>query len=168
MLQWIVSFSCNVVFVMMRSRISHSHSRRYWNKFAAVSNFVGCTTPTIFHNYTGHSRSHWCFQTSYARSWWFLWIPSPPGRWNGFLAIFVRFQDGTFPRTTFTSPSAWHASPLISRALAMDDLAWMQVVFLGNLSPDHMYPSGGFSSNRVNCVKPVQGSDKSRDPSMFQ
>ena len=38
--------------------------------------------------------------------------------------------------------------------------------FLVNL--DHMYPSRGFSSNRVTCVKPVQGSDKSREPSMFQ
>ena len=27
--------------------------------------------------------------------------------------------------------------------------------FLVNLPPDHIYPSGGFSSNRVNCVKPL-------------
>ena len=32
--------------------------------------------------------------------------------------------------------------------------------FLVNLSRDHICPSGGFSSNRVNWVKPVQGSDK--------
>ena len=32
--------------------------------------------------------------------------------------------------------------------------------FLINLSPDHMYPLGGSSSNRVNCVKPVQESEK--------
>ena len=28
--------------------------------------------------------------------------------------------------------------------------------FLVDLAPDHIYPSGAFSSNRVNCVKPVQ------------
>ena len=41
------------------------------------------------------------------------------------LAIFVRFQGGAFPQTTFASPSAWRAFPLISIALAIDDLAWM-------------------------------------------
>ena len=40
--------------------------------------------------------------------------------------------------------------------------------FLVSLSPDHIYPSGGFSSKRVNSVKPVQESDKSLDPSIFQ
>ena len=40
--------------------------------------------------------------------------------------------------------------------------------FLVNLATDHKYPSGGFSSNRVNCVKPVQEPDKSLDPSTFQ
>ena len=39
--------------------------------------------------------------------------------------------------------------------------------FLVNLHSDHIYPSGAFSSSRVYCVKPVQGSDKSRDPSTF-
>ena len=27
-----------------------------------VFNFVGCTTPTILHNFAWHSRSNWCFQ----------------------------------------------------------------------------------------------------------
>ena len=39
---------------------------------------------------------------------------------------------------------------------------------LVSLSSDHIYPSGGFSSNRVNWVRPVQESDKSLDPSIFQ
>ena len=30
-----------------------------------------------------------------------------------------------------------------------------------------MYPSGGFSLNFVNCVKPVQGSDRFRSPTTF-
>ena len=40
--------------------------------------------------------------------------------------------------------------------------------FLVNLLPDHFFPSVGFSSNRVNWGNPVQGSDKSLDPSTFQ
>ena len=42
----------------------------------------------------------------------------------------------------------------------MNDLALDVSCFLVNFTPDHLYPSGGFSSNKVNCVKPVQGSDK--------
>ena len=34
--------------------------------------------------------------------------------------------------------------------------------------PDHMYPSGGFSFNIVNWVKPSHGSDSSWPPSTFQ
>ena len=37
-----------------------------------------------------------------------------------------------------------------------------------NLPPNQTYPSGSFSSNRINWVKPVQGSEKSHVPSMFQ
>ena len=40
--------------------------------------------------------------------------------------------------------------------------------FVSLLLRDHIYPSGGFSSNRLNWVKPVQESDKSIDPSIFQ
>ena len=64
------------------------------------------------------------------------------GSMKQILVIFVRFQDGK----TGLDVSC----------------------FLVNLLPDHVYPSGAFSSNRVNCVKPVQGSDKSREPSIFQ
>ena len=102
------------------------------------------------------------FPTSHARSWCFLWIPYPRGRWNGSHAIFVRFLSGAFPQTTFAFPSALNSFPLTSRALAMVDR------LLVNLPLDHIYPSRNFSSNRVNCVKPVQGSEKSREPSMFQ
>ena len=52
-------------------------------------------------------------------SWW------SQGQWNRYLAIFVRYPDGAFHWTTFASPTAWRASPLTSRALAIDNLAWM-------------------------------------------
>ena len=35
------------------------------------------------------------------------------------------FPDKAFHQTTFASPSAWRAFPSTSRALAIDDLAWM-------------------------------------------
>ena len=49
----------------MRYRISHTHSCgfiSFQNARKFCLNFVGCTTPTIFRNFTRHSRSHWCFQ----------------------------------------------------------------------------------------------------------
>ena len=65
MLQWILTFSCNMVFVIWRFRIPHTHSGGFISfqntrKFCFI--FVGSTTPTILHNFTGHSRSNWCFQ----------------------------------------------------------------------------------------------------------
>ena len=41
------------------------------------------------------------------------------------------------------------------------------VCFLVSLSPDHAYPSGGFSLNTVHLVKPVHASDNSRSSSTF-
>ena len=52
---------------------------------------------------------------------------------------------------------------------------WPQSVWPGgrlfprqSLPPDHVYQSGGFSSNTVNLVQPVHVSDNSRSPSTFQ
>ena len=39
--------------------------------------------------------------------------------------------------------------------------------FLVSLSRDHVYPSGGFSFNTMNLVKPVHASDNSRSSSTF-
>ena len=64
-LWWILSFSCNMVFVIMWFRIPHTHSGGFigfqnTRKFCLI--FVRSATPTILHNFAGHSRSHWCFQ----------------------------------------------------------------------------------------------------------
>ena len=40
--------------------------------------------------------------------------------------------------------------------------------FLVSLHPDHVYPSGGLSFNKMNLVKPVHASDNSFSPSTFQ
>ena len=42
------------------------------------------------------------------------------------------------------------------------------VCFLVSLSPNHENPSGCFSLNTGNLVKPVHASDNSRSPSTFQ
>ena len=48
-------------------------------------------------------------------------------------------------------------------------LSGLEVVcYLVSLSPDHENPSGGFSFNTVNLVKPVHASDNSLSPSTFQ
>ena len=93
------------------------------------------------HNFSKFCRA-WQEQSmspiSYEHSWWFLWIPYPPGQWNRFLAIFVHSPDGAFHSTTFASPSAWHSFPLFSRFLAINDLAWMSAVFSLSLPGPHI------------------------------
>ena len=42
------------------------------------------------------------------------------------------------------------------------------VCFVVSHPPDHVYPSGGFSFNKINLVKPVRASDKSPSSSTFQ
>ena len=59
-----LTFSCNMVFVIVRYRVSHTHSCgfiSFQNTCKFCLNFVGYITPTILHNFTGHSRSHRCF-----------------------------------------------------------------------------------------------------------
>ena len=65
MLQWILTFSCNMIFVIGRFRIPITHSGGFigfqnTRKFCLV--FVRSATPTILHNFAGHSRSNWRFQ----------------------------------------------------------------------------------------------------------
>ena len=111
-----------------------------------------------FHNFYKAQQEPLMFPTSYARSWWFLWILCPRGRWNKFLAIFVHCRGESFLQTTSASPSAWHSFPLTSITLAIGWSGLDVSCFLVNLPPDQVYPSGAFSSSR----------DKSREPSMFQ
>ena len=105
------------------------------------------------------------FPISCEHSWWFLWIPCPPGQWNKSLAIFLRYQDGAFHSTTFASPSAWHSFPFYLRFLDRKDLDWMSYVFsLISLRTTYI---------RLEVLlpiewKPVHESDKSLDPSIFQ
>ena len=39
-----------------------------------------------------------------------------------------------------------------------------KLFFLVSLTPDHVFPSGGFSLNTMNLVKPVHASDNSLSP----
>ena len=60
------SFSCNMVFMMIWWRFSHTQSFgfiSFQNTRKSCFNVIGCTTPTILlHNFAGQSRSHRCFQ----------------------------------------------------------------------------------------------------------
>ena len=52
----------------------------------------------------------------------------------------------------------WHYSPDFGPQMIKPGCC---LPFRQSLSPDHVYPSGSFSFNIVNCVKPVKESDKS-------
>ena len=127
-LQWILTFSCNMIFVIWWCRVSHTHSCGFISfqntrKFCLV--FVRSATPTILHNFAGHSRSNWRLQ--------FLTCVL-----DGFLEFLILGVDeinstqfscviemNLFFRPFLLSPSAWHSCPLTSITLAIDDLAWM-------------------------------------------
>ena len=160
-----------MVFMMIWKWFSHTQSCRFTsfqNARKSCFNFVGSTTPTmLLHNFARHSRSNWCFQ--------FL-----SNILNGFFEFLVLRVNEYIPRNLLA---------LSSFGFSFDHLCFsFSLVFLPNfvqssghkwsgldvtcrlfsLLLDHIYPSGGFSSNRVNWVKPVQESDESLDPSIFQ
>ena len=60
------------------------------------------------------------------------------------------------------------ASDMLSISLVTSNQAWMSFVSSSTAPPDHVHPSGGFSSNMVNRVNPVHESDRSRFPSTVQ
>ena len=68
------------------------------------------------------------------------------------LLLFFAFRRFRHILPNLWPPSVWPGSRLLS------------CQFL----PDHVYPSGGFSSKKVNIVKPVHVSDNSRSLSTFQ
>ena len=106
------------------------HDNLFQNTSKSCFYFIGCTTPTILlHKICRALQEPQMFPISYEHSWWFLWIPCPPGQWNRSLAIFVRSPDGAFHWTTFASPPAWHSFPLFYRFLAINYLAWMSSIF---------------------------------------
>ena len=148
-----------MVFNMMRYRIFHTHSCGFINfqntrKFCL--NFVGCTTPTIFLNFTGHSKSH---------------------MFSNFLRAFLMVSLNS-----------------VSLGDEIDSSQFSCVAKRWSFSSDHFCFSFSFACcpinfqstghwwsgldvscflvNRTELVrraeKPVQGSVKSRDPSIFQ
>ena len=77
------------------------------------------------------------------------------------------FKMDLFLRPLLLLHSAWHSFPYSPRVLAVDDLAWMSAVF-SLISPWITYfRLDVFLQKEKNCVKPVQGSDKFRDPSII-
>ena len=109
----------------------------FQNTRKSCFHFVGCTTPTILlHNFAGHSRSYRCFQ----------FLTSILDGFFQFLILRVNEIDPTQFSCVFKME-------LVIRPLLL-------LLQLGILSPcypdfwpemmDHISPSGGFSSNKVN------------------
>ena len=94
-------------------------TRRYHGRMLIHPSLPACATP--HEKVTAHTQVRDPRESAAACLRPALGTPSP---WPSH-AIFVRFQGGAFPQTTFACPSAWRAFPLISRALAINDLAWM-------------------------------------------
>ena len=113
-----------------------------------------------------HSGSHWCFQflASILNGFFeflFLWVNEINSSQFScvvkmellMLPLLLLFSLAFLPILPQSSGHKWSGPDVTCRFVS--------------LSSDHIYPSGSFSSNRVNWVKPVQESDKSLDPSMF-
>ena len=168
-----VSFSCNMVLMIIRysnftirSLVDSSVSRIHAS-FVLI--LLDAPLPQFFIILQGIARATRCFQllTSILNGFFELLVSSgsdeiDPSQFSCIL------HDGAFHATTFAYPSAGRASSIVFQSSGHGRSGLEVCCFLVNLHPDHIYPSGGFSSNRVKCVKPVQGSDKSLDPSIFQ
>ena len=140
-LWWIFTFSCNMVFMMWRYRVSNTYSCgfiSFQNARKICFNFVGSLTPTILHNFTRHSRSHWCFKL----------LTRVLDGLVEFLIIRVDEIDPSqlscvFKMELLIRPLLLFLQhgvlfPLFSRSLATNDPAWMSDVF-SLISPRTMY-----------------------------
>ena len=171
-LKWILTFSCNMVFVNWRFRVSHTHSGgfiSFQNTRKFCFNFVGCTSPTILlHYFTGHSKSNWCFQLL-LRAFLMVSLNSlSSGSMKWIPRNFLAFSRWIFSSDHFCFSFSFACFPIDFHNSGHKWSGLDVNCCLVSLTPDQVYPSGALSSSRVNCVKPVQGSDKSREPSMFQ
>ena len=102
MLQWIVTFSCNMVLMIFWWRCFHTHScgfagfqdtRKF--RFEITSLATGLTILAFLACLAKHSGSHWCFHFSSIPNG-FLWTPCPLGQWNRFLVIFQHYRGSVF------------------------------------------------------------------------
>ena len=114
------------------------------------------------------SGSHWCVQFLASVLNGFFEFLCPQGQWNKFLVI---FRDNGVLVLHWTGSCFSFILAFLPNFTQSSGHEWSGLdvnCFLVSLHPDHIFPSGGFSSNRVNRVKPEQESDKCLDPSMFQ
>ena len=92
-----------MVLMMIRQWFSHTQSCRFTGFQDARKfwfDFIGCTTPTILHNFTRHSRSNWCFPSRPAARLCLRFDP---------LGLLVRFALSS-KRLSPSSPAAVIAS----------------------------------------------------------
>ena len=145
MLQWIISFSCNMVFMMMWYWISRTQSRRFTG-FQNTRKFwfdlIGFVTIPAILNILAylarHSRSHRCFQflASILNGFFeflVLRVNEINSSWSSGIIEF-RFFIGPF----FPLLQLGISSQFLYIALAMNDLAWMLPAVL-SVSPWTIY-----------------------------
>ena len=82
--------------------------------------------------------------------------------------IFQQNRALVFQLPNSPSPTAWRSLTFLSRVLAINDLAWMSLAVLSIYPRTTNINQEVFSFIKINRVKPVQGSDESLDPSIFQ
>ena len=104
------------------------------SKIHASFDFISLDLPRVHADFSCLSckekREPLVFPISCEHFWCFLWIPCPQGQWNKFLVIFWYYRVSVFLLTIFASPSAGHFFPILPRALAINDLAWMLLAVL--------------------------------------
>ena len=94
-------------------------------------------------------------------------IPTFPRIFHGFFELHIfRVDRIDAPQLgALLLYSSWSRFlTFLTKFLASTDQAVMFPEFVSAASPDHVYSSGGFSFHIVNCVNPVQSSDRLRLP----
>ena len=172
MLQWILTFCLQYglhddsvkIHTQSCGFAGFQNTRKFW--FDLIGFTTGRTMLTVLAGLARHRGSHWCFQLL-------------ANILDGLFKFLVLRVNEIISRS-FLALSSWGFSCdhfCFSLGLAFLPILiqrsghkWcgLDVNCRGSVSPDHIYPSGGFSSNRIKWVKPVQESDKSLDPSSMR
>ena len=102
MMQWITSFSRNMVFMNFRDNSLHTQSlgficfqnaRKFW--LVIIFPATGHSVPAVC-LFTRHGWCCWNFQLPLCIFSWYLWIPFPQDQWNKFLSAFQYSRASVF------------------------------------------------------------------------
>ena len=132
----------------MRYRISHTQSCSFisfQNTRKSCFNFVG-STPTFLFDFARHSGSHWC--SNFSRAFLMVSLNSLSSESTKYIPRNLR----ALSRWSFTYDHFCFSFSFAFFPILFPDF-WPQMIWPGcqlfsrQSLPDHVYPSGGFSSN---------------------